>query len=447
LDSFLTFINQQGIDFKNEPTLLAVSGGVDSVVMAHLFYTLGYPAGIAHCNFGLRGAESEADEEFVRSLSGQYDFPFYTERFEVKQMSVPNPISTQMAARTLRYKWFEDIRLNHKYQWIATAHHTNDSIETLILNLARGTGLSGLKGISPKTGNLVRPMLYVSREEILDYATSNNLVWREDSSNASDGYRRNLIRHNIMPVLKQLNPSLEKTFIPTAERLAAADNLLGEYLKSWEKDNVIRQGNQLLISIEALSKTTEVDFIIWNVLKSYGFQYSQISAISRGLSGAVGKFFLSATHMLLVDRLWLIVTDRALWDKDSVTHIQDVEKPHIFDQGILYFNDDARELSKDKETATVDATKLVFPLTIRKWEVGDAMQPLGMNGKKKNLSDLFIDAKLSRLQKEKIRLLVNGNDEIIWVIGMRLDERYKVQEGVARMLEVRFVNSNSPEKI
>ncbi|WP_255717340.1 tRNA lysidine(34) synthetase TilS [Dyadobacter fanqingshengii] len=440
LDPFLTFINQHKLDLKKHPCLLTVSGGVDSVVMLHLFHQAGFPAGIAHCNFGLRGEESEGDEQFVRDLSSRCGFPFYSKRFDVKSFAKNTGISTQMAARELRYEWFEEIRAANNYIYIATAHHANDSLETTLLNLTRGTGILGLHGISGINNYLLRPLLLATKEQILAYAHENKLQWREDRSNDSDDYKRNLIRHKVVPVLKQLNPSLEKTFNQTSAKLRSADRLLAKMLDDWSADVVVKADDQILISKEKLSAEREPAYRLWHILQDYDFAYAQVVKVIEGLNGHSGKFFQSASHTLLIDRQNLIVKKTEASDFDVEIQIEENQQEVEFVGQFISIlkkrrnaNDD---LIKSRSSVSINYDKLIFPLMIRRWRVGDMFQPLGMNGQRKKLSDLFIDLKMDQFAKKNALVLLNGDGEVIWVVGVRLDERYKVQEWTTFTLQV-----------
>ena len=430
LDSFLTFINQHTPDLKHQPTLLAVSGGIDSVVMAHLFNHLGLPAGIAHCNFGLRGEESEGDEAFVRELAAQYNFPFFVTRPNVKGAAKTASVSTQMAARELRYVWFEKVRTESGYEWIATAHHANDSLETLLLNLARGTGPAGLTGIAPVNGKLIRPLLFSNRAEVSRYAEENGIRWREDRTNETDDYHRNKIRHHVIPVLAELNPSLETTFNASSERLRAGNALLEEYVQKWKMQAVRFDADTICIPIRELLESSEPNYRLWIILQDFGFQYSQVRSIWSALDGIPGKRFLSPTHVLLVDRDCLVLKAQSEIP-DSADLI--IEGPDAtFDwQGEKFSLSTLQagtSLHFDRSTILVDADRLKFPLTLRRWRQGDVFQPFGMAGKHKKVSDLLIDNKVDLFQKEKTAVLLNGDGEIIWVVGIRADERFRLSD-------------------
>ncbi|WP_255711088.1 tRNA lysidine(34) synthetase TilS [Dyadobacter chenhuakuii] len=440
LDAFLTFINQHKLDLEKQPCLLTVSGGVDSIVMLHLFHKAGFSVGIAHCNFGLRGEESNGDEEFVRQLAQAYGFPFFAKHFDVKSFAKEKGISTQMAARDLRYEWFETLKTTNGYTYIATAHHANDSLETTLLNLTRGTGLSGLHGISGINNHLIRPLLLATKEQILTYAQENALTWREDRSNASDDYKRNLIRHKVVPVLQQLNPSLEATFIHSSAKLSSADRLLKEMLDEWASGVVVKEGEQVRISKAKIVLESEPGYRLWHILQDYGFAYAQVEKIVEGLNGMPGKLFESASYTLLIDRKDLILKNRVIAASDDEIKIEESQSEVNIAGRLISLYKKSRnsndELPSNKSIVSINYDKLVFPLKIRKWEVGDSFRPLGMNGARKKLSDLFIDSKMDRFAKEQVLVLLNGNGEVIWVVGVRLDERYKVHGRTAHILQV-----------
>ncbi|WP_221390824.1 tRNA lysidine(34) synthetase TilS [Dyadobacter sp. NIV53] len=443
LDSFLTFINQQKLHLSGQRTLLTISGGVDSVVMASLFHKAGFSAGFAHCNFGLRGEDSDQDEVFVRELGEYYGFQVYTKLFDTKAFVKENAISTQMAARDLRYPWFEKIRKENSFDWIATAHHANDSLETTLLNLVRGTGIAGLHGIAVQNNFLIRPLLFATKDEILDYARQNNLSWREDRSNQSLDYKRNVVRKRIVPVLKEMNPSLESTFLITSEKMRAAESLLTEFLENWQKDAVRQTDGQLHISISALLTSTEPAYRLWHILNNYGFRYSQVMQIAKSLRALSGKIFHSDSHMLLKDREDLILKPI---ERETITDsviINKSEGDYSFADDCLHMSPEIKqpglEIEKSKDIAYVDGDMLSFPLMVRQWLSGDIFCPFGMKGKRKKVSDVLIDLKLNIYQKEKISVLVNGNGEIIWVIGIRTDERYRITDQTQTMIRMEWI--------
>lgn len=437
LEAFLTFINQQKFDLHKKSTLLTVSGGMDSIVLVHLFHQAGFEAGIAHCNFGLRGEESNEDEVFVRQLATAYNLPFYVKHFSTKGYAKDEGISTQMAARDLRYRWFEEVRNEYGYNWVATAHHVSDSFETVILNLVRGTGLGGMHGIASQNNTLIRPLMFASRDEILEYVKQHDLSWREDSSNLSNRYKRNLIRHEVIPVLKTINPSLESTFKTTSERLRSAENLLDFFLHDWKKGAVRKEGEEYYISIPALISCSEPEYRLWFILQDFGFSYIQSEEIYTSVEASSGKVFYSKTHQVLKDREYFIVS--VIKSVECISF--EISQPSgEYQMGSFVFlftvisDIPDLTLASDKSMAYLNIGKLEFPLTIRSWEKGDSFCPFGMAGKRKKVSDLMIDLKLSLNEKEKVKVLVNKNGDIVWVIGLRLDDRYKVVKEATEIL-------------
>lgn len=438
LELFLTFINQQKLGLESGRTLLTVSGGIDSVVLTHLFHKAGFSAGIAHCNFGLRGEESDEDEVFVRQLAQEYGFPFFVKHFDTSRYANEKGISTQMAARELRYQWFEEIRAANHFDRIATAHHLNDSLETVLLNLVRGTGLAGVAGIDVKNESIIRPLLFATRSEIVRYVEANNLFWREDSSNESDYYKRNLIRHKVIPVLQQLNPSLEKTFKTTTQRLAASEVLLNTFLEDWKNSATKVSADQLEITYDVLEGISEPVYRLWFLLKDFGFTYTQAEEIYKTKDGLAGKAFFSASHRLLRDRRkFLVSANGADTDQESVI-LENPETLFTTDRFELKLEVISRtpefEVKSASETGYFDLATLIFPLTVRGWQIGDTFCPFGMKGKKKKVSDLLIDKKLSIAQKREVKVLVNANGEILWVVGIRTDERFKVGAGTKMIM-------------
>jgi tRNA(Ile)-lysidine synthase len=442
VDSFLTFINQQTWRLNEKRSLLAVSGGVDSVVLAHLFHKYGFEAGIAHCNFALRGEESELDEAFVRQMAADFGFEFHLERFDIKAYKEMESVSTQMAARDLRYAWFEKIREQNNFDWIVTAHHINDSLETVLLNLVRGTGLAGLTGISPQNKHLIRPLLHASRQEVLEYAYANGLQWREDKSNESDNYSRNLIRHKVIPIFKQLNPSLEQTFLVTSERITSADAVLTSFLEDWKKKHLRAANRQMRLAIHELLSTALPGHFLWSIIQDLGFKYPQIQQIINALNGIPGKTFHSNTHILLCDRDDIVITSIG-YDRSEEIIIAEPEGTFPLEAGSLALSLQRKsaplaQAFDQKNIACFNAEKIRLPLKLRKWQAGDKFAPFGMKGKFKKVSDLFTDLKLDRFEKQLVWLLENGNGDLLWIVGYRTDERYKVTESTSEILFVKF---------
>ena len=432
LDSFLTFINQLGLDLHRQSALLAVSGGVDSIVMTDIFHKAGFKAAIVHCNFGLRGEDSVQDESFVKDLGVRYGFPVYVKHFDVKSFAGKHKVSTQMAARELRYTWFEEIRKELTSNWIATAHHANDALETVLLNLARGTGIAGLHGIAAIQAGIIRPMLFASKEQILTYAQENNLLWREDRSNNSLDYKRNIVRKKIIPVLKELNHAIETTFRTTSEKVCAADVLLSNYLDQWTSSVVNNTGDEISISIPILRQSDEPAYRLWHILNKYKFSYTQCVQIVKSLNSVSGKIFYSESYQILKDRNSFILRKRMtnqLTDDQIVAGYEGVYALLNGPLTIKYKN--ASEnicFEKNSSEIWLDGDKLALPFSIRKWKDGDLFYPFGMKGKRKKVSDLLIDLKMNLFQKDEVNVLTDANGEIIWVIGIRADDRWRITD-------------------
>jgi tRNA(Ile)-lysidine synthase len=434
--ALLKYIQREDLFKTKEKILLTISGGVDSVVLCALFHAAGISFGIAHCNFQLRGAESDDDEHFVKGLAVNYKTPFHHIRFNTDAHAKKNKVSVQVAARELRYEWFEKIRTQYHYNYIATAHHQGDVIETFFINLIRGSGISGLRSIVPKQQTIIRPLLFATKKSILAYAEKNNITYREDSSNASDKYLRNKIRHHLIPVLNELSPVAETSIVHSIEKLREAEFIYKKAMEELRSKLCSEQDNSIYISIAKLKKSDPVTTCLYELLKPYSFNASTTNDIINALSAEPGKQFLSPTHRLIKDRDFLIL--------EPLTN-SDVSEEYVIEKNQAEFKIPGSDLNLHFQfgtsehtiptaasVAVIDLDKLRFPLTIRKWKSGDAFHPLGMKGKKK-LSDFFIDKKLSLMEKESTWLLCSG-EEIVWIIGMRLDERFKVSEKTKNVL-------------
>ena len=447
-DAFLTFVNDYVPELSAKKTLLAVSGGVDSMVMAELFRRAGFSFAIAHCNFGLRGAESDEDENFVREWAKKGGAKLHVEHFATAQKAESEGVSIQMAARDLRYAWFEQLIREFEYDYLATAHHTDDNIETVLLNLTRGAGLPGLLGIAPVRAKLVRPLLFVSKNEILNFAQKEELTWREDSSNATDAYRRNLLRHQILPILQQINPSLQKTFNQNLERLRAVDSLMAELILEWRRKAIRIENETIFISIPAIQQANEPIYILHEILQDYGFSYVQTKLIVATLSGISGKQFFSPSHSLLKDRGNLIVEplDLLLSDFQPVTIHENSNGAALSENSSLLISrmkiSPNLDFRANAQTAYFDAARLRFPLSLRPWQAGDKLRPFGMGGKIKKVSDLLVDAKVPINRKKDCLILLDNDQNILWVVGLRTDERFKVNAGTTEFLRFDIVKTD-----
>lgn len=442
LKEFNTYIKKEKLFSKTDTILLTVSGGIDSIVMCELFHQAGLKFGIAHCNFQLRGDESDTDELFVEELAEKYNVQFHSVAFDTSAYAKKNKLSIQLAARKLRYEWFEEIRTQFDYKYIATAHHQDDSIETFFINLIRGTGISGLHGILPKQNYIIRPLLFSGKEQIELFAKKNKLKHREDSSNASDKYVRNKIRHQLIPVLKELNPNISQTIAEDIQRLSDTEKVYKKEITNKRSKIIKEDKNGLQISIKELKKLKPIEPYLFEFLYPLGFNSATIDEIIESLNGQSGKQFFSPTHRLIKDRDFLIVENGKWKMGNGKSHsIKKSQKSLIAEELKLNFKSVSKtanyKLQTTNEATNIDFDKLQFPLEIRKWEKGDTFYPLGMKGKKK-LSDFFIDKKISIAEKENTWLLTSAN-KIVWVIGLRLDDRFKVTDKTTKIYFVERV--------
>jgi tRNA(Ile)-lysidine synthase len=404
--------------------------------MFHLFRQLEFPIGIAHCNFQLRGDESEEDEIFVRNLANEYDIPFFSKRFETKEIAEDEGISIQMAARDLRYDWFEEIRNKYGYNYIAIAHNKDDVIETFLINLTRGSGIKGFTGIKSKSGNIIRPLLFASRNEIEEYLNENKFVYREDSSNRAVKYNRNLIRHEIIPLFEKINPRFRETIIENISRLKDAETIYIDNIHK-TRESVVREENQrILLNLEKLKQLYPISNFLYEILKPFGFSSSQVTDIIESLDGISGKQFSSLTHRLIKDRTDLIIEEISSINEKYYYIDVDTERfvsPVKLNISKFELNKEF-EIIKDSQIGLFDLDKIEFPIILRKWEKGDYFMPLGMKNLKK-VSDFFIDNKLSIPDKENTWILESGN-KIIWIIAYRIDERFKVTNITKNILKI-----------
>jgi tRNA(Ile)-lysidine synthase len=439
VEEFKKFVVENALLKKGDKTLITVSGGRDSVVLCELFYKAKFPFAIAHCNFQLRGKEANDDDAFVKKLAAKYKVEFFSKRFKTKAYSEKNKLSVQEAARVLRYEWFEEVRSKNGFDFIATAHHKDDELETFFINLTRGTGIAGLHGILPKRGAIIRPLLFAGRNEIDAFVKKIKLQFREDSSNASDKYLRNNIRHNILPLFEKINPSFRNTLSEEIKRLSEVEKVYNYFIESSAK-RILRNNS---ISISALKKSKFAEVVLYEILKKYQFNSDVAEEVFASLDSESGKQFFSITHRLVKDRQRLIITKRNSAKTKSVFSVSQNTKRLVAPFKIELSkveNSDSFKIPKDNKIASLDFEKLKFPLEIRKWKEGDFFYPLGMK-KKKKLSDFFIDIKLSLPEKESTWLLCSGI-EIVYILGKRIDERYKVGKETKMIYLVRCIDKN-----
>lgn len=425
---FLSYISQSNLFDPTDRLLLGVSGGKDSVLMAYLLYASGYLFGIAHCNFCLRDEESDGDEAFTRTLALQFNVPFHSIRFDTAEHAASNHISIQMAARELRYSWFERVRQEHGYQYTAVAQHKSDATETILLNLIRGTGISGLHGILPKRDRIIRPLLFLTSEEIDTIISDNSISYREDSSNASVKYARNKIRHEVIPKMKQLNKDLDATFEENSRRFLQIENFLNlEVGKLRTKLFKHTNANTIEIKVEQLAEVHPRDLLLYELFKPYHFSETSIQDLVSVWNNQSGKIFKSRSHILLLDRNILILKKRSISERKETIISKEMRFLEWNGKKYNIYQASPQDLqySGDSKIAYFDADLLQFPLKLRLWNKGDYFCPLGMSGKKK-ISDFFIGQKLNLFEKADIGILENGDGDILWVVGYRSDNRYRV---------------------
>ena len=442
LQQFKAFIqSNELIPAANASTLLAVSGGLDSVVMAHLFRQAERPFAIAHCNFQLRGADSDEDEAFVRRLAELYEAPFFVKQFDTKVYADENGLSTQVAARQLRYAWFAELCTIEGYAQVATAHHLNDSAETLVLHFARGTGIKGLRGIPAQNAQVIRPLLFATREAISAYAAENGIAWREDSSNASDDYTRNFIRHRIMPPIQEINPGFLYSAQKMMARMGELEDITDFFLDRWLRENSRTEADGTLrFALSDLTVLPHTGHFLFLLLGKKGFTAEQCRQLGEDLLHQTGREIQSDQYRALVDRNDLIISP--LVPQQPEVQVQADDLMVTLPNGARLMLMPAAPMPPypdGREAILVDADELVFPLLLRGWQAGDSFQPFGMGGQSQKLQDYCTNGKLSRLEKERLWLLLNGDGKVIWVVGHRLDERFKIQRDDAAGLKISYV--------
>jgi tRNA(Ile)-lysidine synthase len=469
-----SFCKENQFDLENKSILVATSGGVDSMVLIDILSKIENikKIGIAHCNFSLRGNESDEDEEFIKNYANQNDIPFHSVKFDTKRLAEQEQKSIQLIARELRYDFFEKIsqenEYNNKYDFVATAHHLSDSLETSIYHLSKGTGIAGIRGILPKRTiskksqtNIIRPLLCITKKEILNYANQNNLKWREDASNQTQKYKRNFIRHSIIPLLKEINPDTEKTFLNTSERLRSMEKLLQFHVKEFEKTILIKNESSI-IKVSAINNLIEPLLIISEFLKKKNFSYKQAKQITEQLGNSdqkeenETKIFASKSHILYTNKNeWILISQKESQLINDVfnnteflidINFNEVEK-FIFQNEenklkLTFEKCNSKEVDFKSEAMYLDLNKLEFPLVLRKWQNGDKFIPLGM-ATKKNIGDFLTDSKIPIYQRHSIYVLLSKN-EIVWVgiiennktKGLRISNHFKLNKSTKNAIKV-----------
>ena len=412
--------------------LLATSGGIDSMVMLSLFQQLDYEIAIAHCNFQLRGVDSFSDQNFVKDYANENEIPVFITQFDTTAFAEDYKVSTQVAARELRYNWFYELAETEDYDYILTAHHADDNLETFLINLSRGTGLDGLTGIPEQNEKVVRPLLAFSQKELADYAEVNNVQWREDSSNASDKYLRNKIRHHLVPMLKELNPNFLSSFTTTQSYLQDAKEMVEDATIMVYQQVASQEGDKITFDLKKLLKLPNYKSYLYQWLNEFGF--SAWEDIYDLVNSQSGKFVYAPEYRLLKDRETLILSPFD-YVNEKEEFLITAEQKVVNVPLNMTFSSAAEMTIVSNKTIFVDSDKLDYPLVLRQWNEGDQFQPFGMDGNSKKLSKFFKDEKLSLLEKEKIWLLCS-NDKIVWVIGLRQDERFKIKNTTKNIIKI-----------
>lgn len=460
---FINYLTKENLFQKKDDLIVAVSGGVDSIALCELCYQGGFPFEIAHCNFQLRGEESDRDEAFVSSLGEKYNTKVFIKKFATKAYAKEHKVTTQVAARELRYKWFDELislkrgqpllsneseKISNKNSsdaqklnstFLLTAHHANDSIETLLMNFFKGTGIKGLHGILPKQGKIVRPLLFAKKDQLVSFVNENNLSFVEDSSNASDKYTRNYFRNQLIPSLQTLYPRVNENLLDNLERFKDIETLYGQAIQLHKKNLVEHNGDELHIPVLKLLKAKPLKTIIYEIIKEFGFTTNQVKDVLYLLESETGKYINSATHKIIRNRKWIIITPQYLTEVSLIV-IDENDHEINFEIGkikVEKLESADVKISDDNLTAAMDAKDITFPLLLRKWKQGDYFYPLGMQ-KKKKVGKLLNDLKISLPGKEKI-WVIESNKKIIWVVGKRIDDRFKVTNQTKNIIRIRLM--------
>ena len=427
------YIDKHRLLSASDKVLVGLSGGADSVALLSVLVKLGYTCIALHCNFHLRGEESVRDEKFAQAFADKLHVPLYKIDFKTEQYAHENHLSIEMAARELRYAWFEDMRIRLQAQAIAVAHHRDDSIETLLMNLVRGSGIRGLVGIRPRNQYVIRPLLGVSRKEILAWLEEQQYTYVTDSTNLSDAYTRNFIRLRVLPLLEEINPSVRQTLSRTADHLSAAETIYLSVLERARQELWIKDK----LSIEKLMQYPSPETILYELLQPFGFSRQVASDVFRSVEGESGKVFYSDSYRLVKDREYLLLSKREQISPITYTYPLETgqwKDPFSFSFEMIQKDADFTfQVSKD--IAYFDADKLDSVLQLRRWQQGDWFIPFGMKGRKK-VSDYFSDHKFTLEQKENAWLLCSGQS-VIWLVGERSDNRFRVSADTKRILIVK----------
>jgi tRNA(Ile)-lysidine synthase len=432
LEAFKDFVRKEGLFSPKEPLLVAVSGGLDSVVLCELCHQAGYDIVIAHVNFQLRGEESLRDEMFVSALARRYGRDALVLKADAAAYAEEHKVSVQVAARELRYNWFTSVHDGV----VLTAHHQDDNVETLLMNFFKGTGIAGLRAMLPRQGKVARPLLFATREMLQQFALARGLTWVEDSSNSQDKYTRNYFRHQLIPLLQSVYPAVSHNIADNIERFREIEQLYRQAVEEHKSGLLVQKGEEVHIPVLKLQRSRPLHTLVYEIIQPFGFSARQAPAVMELLDSASGKYALSATHRILKDRNWLIISPLTGAPASHVL-IEAPEGMVTYAEGALSFkllNKGNEAYTDEPSEAWLDAASIQFPLLLRKWRPGDYFYPLGML-KKKKLARFLIDGKRSLAQKERVWVL-EMDKKIIWVIGMRIDHRFRLHDNTRQVLKI-----------
>ncbi|MDR2684819.1 MAG: tRNA lysidine(34) synthetase TilS [Prevotellaceae bacterium] len=425
-----------------QPVLAAVSGGADSVVLLDALIRLGYNCSAAHCNFHLRGEESDNDAFFVENLAKKYNIPFFIKNFDTVIHARENRESVEMTARKLRYEWFEELVQKYNFQAVAVAHHKNDLAETVLLNLVRGTGIRGLAAMKPKREKIVRPLLCVNRSEIISYAQKTMLLFQTDKTNSDINFPRNRIRHNILPEMEKINPAAVEKFSQFSDFMTDTIALYNSGLEKIIKNILFDKNNIIHIDIPRLLNSPAPKTVLYEILKNYGFNFDNVENIYKNLKSHSGKIFLSDKYKIIKDRHFLLLSALKNIDNQQFTieeNMLSIEKPLKMRFEILK-RKEIKSLKTTTNVALLDYEKIVFPLVLRHWRAGDSFKPLGAKGFQK-ISDFFINKHFNLIEKEQTWLMFSA-EKLAWVVGHRLDDRFKINSKTRKVMKIDIIQVN-----
>lgn len=441
---FQDFIKKENLFSSKDRLLLAVSGGMDSSVLCELCHQAGFDFVIAHCNFQLRGDFSDGDEKFARSLAEHYKVPFVSKGFDTTTIAAEQKTTIEETARNLRYDWFHELLDPAKTslpkdqipRFIVTGHHADDNLETVMMNFYRGTGIKGLRGILPKRGKIVRPLLFARRKDIEDFVAQHQLKFRTDASNQEDTFTRNFFRNQVIPLVQKTFPATEQNILNNIDRMAEVEQLYLQAIDRHKEKLLEKKGNEVHIPVLKLKKSSPLQTIVYEIIKDFGFTASQSAEVIELLDSESGKYVASSSHRIIRNRAWLIIAPLEAAQADNVLVEEDIRKLEL-GIGTIHFETQPNsklQIPNSSSVACLDTNEVKFPLLLRKWKPGDYFYPLGMK-KKKKLARFLIDLKLSKTQKENV-WVIESNKKICWVVGYRIDDRFKLTDKTGKVLTI-----------